>query len=242
MLKTENNPIGVFDSGVGGLSCVPAIAKALPNETIIYFGDTARAPYGSRDPKEITDFSIDVAQKLIDMGCKSLSIACNTITAVALDELKKRFDLPIIGIIEPAIEKANSEYPGKRIGLIATQATVNSGAYPFKAKATPDFVPYIEKDGKVPDEIIKNNLDEFTKDLDALILGCTHYPFIKDDIKRIYPSLSIIDPAKALAQKTKLVLGENNLLSNEKFGENKYISSSKSQVFDEIVRRIECTI
>lgn len=242
MLKTETKPIGVFDSGVGGLSCVPAIAKALPNETIIYFGDTARAPYGSRDPKEIMEFSIDVAQKLIDMGCKSLSIACNTITAVALDELKKRFDIPIIGIIEPAIEKANSEYPGERIGLIATQATVNSGAYPFKAKATPDFVPYIEKDGVVPDEIIKKNLDEFVTDLDVLILGCTHYPFIKDDIKRLYPSLSIIDPAEALAQKTKLVLSENNLLSSEKLEENKYISSSKSQVFDEIVRRIECTI
>lgn len=236
------NPIGVFDSGVGGLSCVPAIAKALPNEKIIYFGDTVNAPYGSRSPEEITKLSIGVAEKLINMGCKSLSIACNTITAVALPVLKEKFNVPIIGIIEPAIETANKNYPGKRIGLIATQATVNSGAYPFKAKATPDFVPFIEADGKVPDEIIKKNLDGFVDDLDALILGCTHYPFIKEDIKRLYEGLSIIDPAEALAKKTKLVLTEEGLLADKKAGENEFISSSKSQVFDEIVRRITCTI
>lgn len=238
----NNNPIGVFDSGVGGLSCVPAIKKALPNEKIIYFGDTSRAPYGSRSPEEITEFSIDVASKLIAKGCKSLSIACNTITAVALPVLQAEFDVPIIGIIQPAIETANKNYPGKRIGLIATQATVNSGAYPFKAKATPDFVPYIESDGKVPDEIIRRNLDEFVKDLDALILGCTHYPFIKEDIMRLYPSLFIIDPAEALAERTKLVLSEADLLSDRPTGEDEYISSSKTQVFDDIVRRIKCTI
>ena len=238
----KNNPIGVFDSGVGGLSCVPAIAKALPNEHIIYFGDTARAPYGSRSPEEITEFSIDVASQLIEKGCKSLSIACNTITAVALPTLREKFNVPIIGIIEPAIETANKSYPGKSIGLIATQATVNSGAYPFKAKATPDFVPFIESEGKVPDDVIKKNLDEFVKNLDALILGCTHYPFIKEDIKRLYPSLSIIDPAEALAERTKQVLTEANLLAERKAGENEFISSSKTQVFDEIVRRIKCTI
>lgn len=238
----NNNPIGVFDSGVGGLSCVPAIKKALPNEKIIYFGDTSRAPYGSRSPEEITEFSIDVASKLIAKGCKSLSIACNTITAVALPVLQAKFDVPIIGIIQPAIETANKNYPGKRIGFIATQATVNSGAYPFKAKATPDFVPFIESDGKVPDEIIRRNLDEFVKDLDALILGCTHYPFIKEDIMRLYPSLFIIDPAEALAERTKLVLSEADLLSDRPTGEDEYISSSKTQVFDDIVRRIKCTI
>ncbi len=238
----NSNPIGVFDSGVGGLSCVPAIKKALPNEKIIYFGDTARAPYGSRNAEQIIEFSIDVAEVLIAKGCKSLSIACNTITAVALPALKARFDVPIIGIIQPAIETANKNYTGKKIGLIATQATVKSRAYPFKAKATPDFVPFIERDGKVPDEIIKNNLDEFVKDLDALILGCTHYPFIKDDIKRLYPSLSIIDPAEALAERTKQVLTEANLLAEHKAEEDEFISSSKTRVFDDIVRRMQCTI
>ncbi len=238
----KNNPIGVFDSGVGGLSCVPSISRALPNEKIIYFGDTGRAPYGSRNPEQIIEFSKEIAAKLIDMGCKSLSIACNTISAVALESLKAEFNVPIIGIIEPAIEIVNKKYANKKIGVIATEATVNSKAYPFIAKATPDFVPYIEDAGKVPDTVIKENLDGFVDSLDVLILGCTHYPFIKDDIKRLYPRLAIVDPAEALAQKTKEILEASNLISDVKSEDNIYISSSKSAMFDDIVRRVKCTI
>lgn len=234
----NNNPIGVFDSGVGGLSCVPAIARALPNEQIIYFGDTKRAPYGNRDSKEIIEFSLEVADKLVGMGCKSLSIACNTITAVALDELQKHCSVPVIGIIPPTIEFVNNNYANKRVGVIATEATVKSKAYPYKAKAASSFVPNIEASGSVPDEIIKDVLDDFVKDIDVLILGCTHYPFARPSIERLYNDLTIVDPAESLAKKTREVLVEFDLLANEK-KENIYLASKVTETFNNIVRRIK---
>lgn len=234
----NNNPIGVFDSGVGGLSCVPAIAKELPNEQIIYFGDTARAPYGCRDPKEIIEFSLEVVDKLIGMGCKSLSIACNTITAVALDALERHCSVPVIGIIPPVIQYLNSNYADKRIGVIATEATVKSGAYPYKAKAASLFVPNIEATGTVPDEVIREVLDDFVIDIDVLVLGCTHYPFARPSIERLYKDLIIVDPAEELAKKTKEVLTANNLLAQEK-KENIYLASKVTDTFNDIVRRIK---
>ena len=233
----NNKPIGVFDSGVGGLSCVPAIKKALPNETIIYYGDNARAPYGSRPIEEIIQFSIEDAEKLIGMGCKALAIACNTITAAALPVLRGMFDCPIIGIIEPASNYAKTAFPGKRIGVVSTKATAESKAYPFTAKAAPEFVPYIEKDGSVPHDVIRAVLDDFVCDLDVLILGCTHYPFIKTDIESIYKGLIVVNPADALAAELKKELIKNNLLAEEK-GEDLYLSSLETEVFKKFVEKL----
>ncbi|MBR5926738.1 MAG: aspartate/glutamate racemase family protein, partial [Firmicutes bacterium] len=148
-----NKPIGLFDSGVGGLSCVPAIKNLLPKEQIIFYGDTARAPYGSRSAEEIISFSLESAKLLTGMGCKLLSVACNTISCVALDAIKEAFpDIPVVGIINPAAKEITRLYDGKRVGLIGTEASVKSGAHEkavlacgFKgvyfAKACPGFVP-----------------------------------------------------------------------------------------------------
>jgi len=253
----NNNPIGVFDSGVGGLSCVPAIAKTLPNEQIIYFGDTGRAPYGSRPDAEIISLSLDVAERLINMGCRCLCIACNTISCVALDEIEKKFPaIPVIGIVKPAAEHIAKNYSGKTIGLIATEATVRSEAYPkaikeyggdvcLRAMATPEFVPLIEAGKADSDEMrqcIKAKLDGFTDGLDALILGCTHYPFIENQIKALYPGLEIINPAMALAEKAHSVLLESGNLATEKLWDNKYISSSGNDFFEETVNKIKSDI
>lgn len=237
----NNNPIGVFDSGVGGLSCVPAIKKALPNETIIYFGDTKNAPYGTRSKEEIIDLSLADARRLVDMGCKALAIACNTISATAIPALRKEFSIPIIGIIEPAVDLAKKEYSDKKVGVIATKATVESGAYPFDAKSASEFVPFIENEGRVPDEVIQSVLSDFAEELDVLILGCTHFPFAKDDIKRLYPELELLNPAEALANRLKEELVVNNLLSEKKTAD-KYFASLETEVFKNFVRRIECTI
>jgi len=250
----NNNPLGVFDSGVGGLSCVPEIAKVLPNEQIVYFGDTGRAPYGSRPESEIIELSLDVADRLINMGCRCLSIACNTISAVALDAIEKQYPaIPVIGIINPAAEYIAKNYSGKTIGLIATEATVKSEAYPkaikefggnvnIKALATPEFVPLIEAgkaDSEEMKQCIKQKLDGFTEGLDALILGCTHYPFIADQIKALYPDLELINPAKALAEKTYEVLKARGNLATEKLWDNKYISSSGNEFFEETVLKVK---
>ncbi len=251
-----NKPIGVFDSGVGGLSCIPAIKKLLPKEQIIFYGDTARAPYGSRSEKEITDFSVEIAGLLIDKGCKLLSIACNTISCVAVDTLRKSYpDVPFVGIIEPAAKEIKKSFDKKRVGLIGTEATVRSGAHKkaldaegftgaFFAKGCPDFVPHIEAgttNCKEFDDIVRRSLDAFVKDnsLDVLVLGCTHFPFIRKNIERLYPGLIIFDPAEALAKETLSVLSERELLSGSPSGSNIYLASNMHDTFKKFVSETE---
>lgn len=256
--QTDKRAIGVFDSGVGGLSCVPAIKRALPHEQIIFFGDSARNPYGSRPEEEIIKFAIEDAELLIDKGCKLLSIACNTISGVASEALKKEYpDIPIVGIIDPAAEALAKDFAGKQIALIATDATVKSGVYQrllkeygyereVPAKGCTIFVPYIERGETGPDfdRVIKDHLGSFIADAkaDVLILGCTHFPFIAENIKRLYPDLMLFDPAEALAAKTKAVLKEKGLLSGKKTAEDIFLCSSKSEVFDKFVSDIKQTV
>lgn len=255
-MNMNNKAIGVFDSGVGGLSCVPAIAKLLPKEKIIYFGDTARAPYGSRSDAEIKAFSVETAEKLAAKGCKALAIACNTISCIALDDIKGRLPgIPVIGIIEPAAELIAKSCAGKRTGLIATEATVRSGTYTralkslggevpeLLAKPCPSFVPMIEA-GRINeaamDECIRLEIDEFIalNGIEALVLGCTHFPFIKGNIQRLYPGLELIDPADALAEKTAAVLRDNGLLAASRCGDNEFTASDESPVFKDMAERI----
>ncbi len=247
----NNNAIGMFDSGVGGLSCLPAMARLLPNEKIIYFGDTARAPYGSRPDAEIISFSLEIAERLVARNCKYLAIACNTISCIALDDIKEAFPgIAVSGIIEPAAELIAKSFGSGRLALIATEATVKSGAYPEAVKrygggaeifsrACPEFVPLIEagrSDSPETERCVKNNLDEFIKESrpEALILGCTHFPFIAPLLKRLYPGLPLIDPAEALAEKSADILRARGLLSDRKEGGHEISASLESPAFTAI--------
>jgi len=243
--------LGVFDSGVGGLSCIKAIKYVLPKEQIIYYGDTARAPYGSRPVSEIIQFATETADFLVGKGAKALAVACNTISCVALPSIQAKYpNIPVIGIVEPAGEEIARMYKGKKVGIIATEATIKSGAYPAAiekfgggvsvfTKATPDFVPYIESGHTSEDEfdpIVRRNLDGFVNDnkLDVIVLGCTHYPFIEENIRRCYPGLSVFNPSSALARKAATLLRGKE----SKTGPDEYYSSSKSEAFDRIVAMV----
>ena len=227
----DDRPVGVFDSGIGGLSCVAPLKKLLPGENIIFFGDTARVPYGSKSDSTIISYSLQTADYLVRQGAKALVIACNTISAVAIGAIRGAYpDTPVVGIVEPAARRvAELIRQGKKPGLIATLATVNNGAYGkavrklipdavLPAMACPLFVPIVEEglaDSDIARLTAQHYLDAFVKDngLDALVLGCTHYPFLADTLHALYPQLELVDPAACLAEEAARVLGENGLLA-----------------------------
>ena len=207
--------VGIFDSGVGGLSCAAPFAKLMPGENIIYFGDTKNAPYGVRPLEEVQQLALSIADFLCAQDVKLLAIACNTITVAALDKIRKAHpEIPVLGTIEPASKAAVKE--GGNIGVIATPLTIESGAYEKEIKkldpyakvfslACPKLVPLIEA-GHVNDalieEIVSEYLDEFVSRymIDTLILGCTHFPLIDKLIKRLYPGIVTISSSGELAK------------------------------------------
>ena len=224
----DNRPVGVFDSGLGGLTVVKALKKLLPNESIIYFGDTARLPYGVKSQGLVKQFSTQITKFLLKKNAKALIIACNTATAMALDSLKNEFkDVPIIGVIEPGCEKAICETTTKKIGVIGTIATVNSGVYKetiqqkdseaeIISKACPLFVPFVEEgliNGSAINEIAKYYLSSFNHKVDTLILGCTHYPLLKEIIFNNTKNINLIDSASSVAEVAFKVLIDNKLLN-----------------------------
>ncbi|ASQ47859.1 glutamate racemase [Leptotrichia sp. oral taxon 498] len=242
--------IGVFDSGIGGLTVLKEIRKVLPNEKIFYFGDTARVPYGEKTKELITRYSKEIVEFLLDKEVSAIVVACNTATALALEELKKTFKIPIIGVIKAGAKTAINTTKSGNIGVIGTKATVNSKRYEEEikklsenvkviAKACPLFVPAVEEgilDGKLVDQIIKTYLDDFEKEIDTLILGCTHYPLLKNAIGKIYTDLNIVDPARETALDLKEILEEKNLLKNDatKNREVKYYVTDGKDKFKEI--------
>ena len=242
--------IGVFDSGIGGLTVLKEIRKVLPNEKIFYFGDTARVPYGEKTKELITRYSKEIVEFLLDKEVSAIVVACNTATALALEELKKTFKIPIIGVIKAGAKTAINTTKSGNIGVIGTKATVNSKRYEEEikklsenvkviAKACPLFVPAVEEgilDGKLVNQIIKTYLDDFEKEIDTLILGCTHYPLLKSAIGKIYTNLNIVDPARETALDLKEILEEKNLLKNDatKNREVKYYVTDGKDKFKEI--------
>ena len=242
--------IGVFDSGIGGLTVLKEIRKVLPNEKIFYFGDTARVPYGEKTKELITRYSKEIVEFLLDKEVSAIVVACNTATALALEELKKTFKIPIVGVIKAGAKTAINTTKSGNIGVIGTKATVNSKRYEEEikklsenvkvvAKACPLFVPAVEEgilDGKLVDQIIKTYLDDFEKEIDTLILGCTHYPLLKSAIGKIYTNLNIVDPARETALDLKEILEEKNLLKNDatKNREVKYYVTDGKDKFKEI--------
>lgn len=199
----RSNPIGFFDSGIGGLTVVKEALSLLPNENIVYFGDTARVPYGSKSNSTVIEYTLQAARFLMNKNIKMLVVACNTASSVALDELRKKIDVPVIGVIEPGAKMAIDESKTGRIGVIGTRATINNKAYSSQLKklkrnvkvfekACPLFVPLAEEgwlDHKATYMIAKEYLEEFKEhDIDTLILGCTHYPILQNAIRKVVGS------------------------------------------------------
>jgi len=228
----NNFPIGIFDSGLGGLTVFNQIKKRLPKEKFIYFGDTIHLPYGDKSPKTIIKYSKEISKFLFNKKIKLLVVGCNTASAVALKEISKLSDIPIIDVIKPCVERAVLETNNKLIGIIGTETTISSQAYQKQinkkeknitvyTKACPLFVPIIEEGlltHPILEETIKLYLSQLKKTkLDTLILGCTHYPIIKSIIKKeIGPQINIIDSSIVTAEYIQSYLKENKLLSTSK--------------------------
>lgn len=219
-------PIGVFDSGLGGLTVLAELIKELPDENYIYVGDTARVPYGARSKETIQKYSLEIASYLIKQDVKILVVACNTVSSYALDVLKNTFSIPIVGVIEPAIQSFFKNSKNTSVAVIGTRATINSKTYQkiihsydpeiyVFSKACPLFVPIVEEnwiDNDVTYEIIKQYLNEINeKKIDDIILGCTHYPLLKKAILKIYPHFNLIDSSTETALYIKKLLKELNL-------------------------------
>lgn len=233
-------PIGVFDSGVGGLTVVREIMRQIPNESICYFGDTARVPYGSKTKETVTKFSRQIVRFLKTHQVKTIVIACNTASAYALDELEKEIDIPIIGVVRPGAKVAAEVTKNGKIGVIATEATIGSQIYnryireinnnvTIYGKACPLFVPLVEEglwQDPVTDEIAKRYLSELIDiGIDTLIMGCTHYPLIRSTIGRVIgEEVTLVNPAYETALELKDMLQARGLLNQEapKLGSNQY--------------------
>ena len=229
-----NRPIGVFDSGVGGLTVAREIMRQLPNERIVYFGDTARVPYGSKSQDTVTKFSRQIVRFLQTQNVKAIVVACNTASACALEELESEVDIPIIDVVKPGARTAIKATNNGKIGVIATEATTGSGIYSryIKAnepnatvlsKACPLFVPLVEEglwEDPVTDEIAKRYLTELIDvGIDTLILGCTHYPIIRSTIGRIMgDGITLVNPAYETARELKQLLQEKGLESEHRPG------------------------
>lgn len=244
----NSKPIGVFDSGLGGLTVVKEIIRALPHEDLIYLGDTARVPYGTRSKEVVTQFAKEDIEFLIRKGVKCVVIACNTASAFAYSDLVKTYKLPIFDVISSASEKALKESKNNRIGVIGTRGTIGSKAYDKKlgqkllTLACPLFVPLIEE-GEISGAIIKSVIGKYLqyfkgKPLDTLILGCTHYPIIKSEIEGYLGSkISYIDPGKEVAGKLKKYLLKNKLANNQsKQGKISYFVTDINDRFKETAR------
>jgi glutamate racemase len=231
---TDPRPIGVFDSGVGGLTVLSEILRRLPDEPTIYLGDNARAPYGVRSDDEIRRFSGECLAELVARDVKAIVVACNTSSAVALEELRERFDVPILGVVRPGAAAAALATRNGRIGVIATPATVRSRAY-FAAikdenaalhvheEATPELVPLVESgvlEGPEAEAAVRRSVAPLAgKETDTLLLGCTHYPLLRGVIARVVgPETAVVDAAAATAGSLAELLAVNGLQAGARPG------------------------
>lgn len=250
-MNKKNDPIGIFDSGLGGLTTVKAVREALPQEDIIYFGDTARVPYGNRSRETLIRYVTQDIRLLLRFGVKAVVIACNTADSMAREEMIKRFYMPIVGVVDPAAKAAAQATRNGRIGVIGTNATIASGIYERLIPAenpsasvfcvpTPLLVPLVES-GRIRkgDDVTENVLREYLlplreKEIDTLVLGCTHYPLLTGIIEDILPGVTLINSGSTVTEKLKTVLAEKDLLTdNTAKGTVKYFVSDAPEVFAE---------
>ena len=246
-----NAPIGIFDSGIGGLTVAAAIHRLIPNESLIYFGDTAHFPYGDKSPSRIESYGLGIADYLLSQGCKMIVIACNTASAHAFKAVTKHVGNKaiVVNVIDPASQVVANRYPNGRVGVIATRGTIQSGIYPRKIKkmspntevtslATPLLAPMIEEgffNNRISRTVIHSYLEKKSlQNIQAIILGCTHYPLIHKEIEEYYQGkVDVVDSAEMVAISVKEALDNKHLLSmNAKNGELRFLVSDFTESFE----------
>lgn len=249
----NERPIGIFDSGLGGLTVFKEVRRLLPRENLIYFGDTARVPYGTKSPQAVKKFAGEIAAYLKSLKVKAVVVACNTVSSLALKEVSDIAGVPVIGVIKPGAIEAAGACKNGRITVIGTSATVNSRSYEkelkkinpsfkIKQKACPLFVPLVEEgwsEGKIAEEVIAEYLSEFRKTgSGTLILGCTHYPMLKKKISSFLPNYTIIDSAESVAKFLFEELSFRGLISKSGGGRSLFIVSDAPEKFRALAKKL----
>ena len=243
----DNRPIGFFDSGLGGLTSVYELHKLLPEEKVIYYGDTARTPYGSKSPETIRRFATQIVDYLVSKDTKMIIIACNTVTSWALDSLKERYpDIPILGVIEPTVKRVVRD-GCTNVGVIATKATINSDVYGRSLKelnpqievhslACPAIVPLIEEgftDSEIMELTVRHYMDGFVSEtgIQDLILGCTHYPLISAHLKKHYPGIKLYSSSAEVISEAAVLLKDRDMMACGSDLQDRYYASDLSENF-----------
>lgn len=254
----KNNPIGIFDSGVGGTSIWKEIQKLLPNEDIIYLADSKNAPYGEKSAAEILEFSIKNTEYLLAQDCKLIVVACNTATTNAIDHLRKSYRIPIIGI-EPAIKPAALQSKSKTVGILATRGTLSSHLFHSTAEIHAQGIKIIEREGvglvplveqgKIDSKETRNLLETYLRPMldegiDYLVLGCTHYPYLVPILKELLPdSVQIIDSGEAVARQTKAIMINRDLINDSKvIGRYTFFSNSETRFLRNLLSDIKIDV
>ena len=253
-MSEVGRPIGMFDSGVGGLTVARAVIDLLPHEDLIYFGDSARCPYGPRPTEEVRSFTFEIIDSLLAEDVKLLVIACNSAASAALEEARERYDVPIVSVIEPGTRAAIAATRNRRIGLIGTEATVRSGAYDravaetkanvtMISKACPRFVEFVEQGDTTSDELVKV-AEEYLQplkdqDVDTLLLACTHYPLLTGVIQYVMgEGVILISSAEVTANEVFARLKDEELLNpSHELGAHRFIASSEEGISSELGTR-----
>jgi glutamate racemase len=252
-MTRRDSAIGVFDSGIGGLTVLHQIIETLPRENTVYLGDTARAPYGTKSVETVLRYSFENSEFLVEKGVKLVVVACNTSTAVALDELADRLDVPVVGVIGPGVRRALKSTKSKRVGVIGTEATIQSGAYTRALKvaqpeievysrACPLFVPLVEEgwtDNTVVEMTVAAYLGSLKQSgIDTLILGCTHYPLLKKSIRKyLGSSVRLVDSAEETAKEVESVLRRSALEKTSGKGVHSFFVTDAPDRFIKVGRR-----
>lgn len=249
----KDSPIGVFDSGIGGLTVLHQILQSLPHENTVYLGDTARSPYGTKSVETVLRYSFENSRFLVEKGVKVVVVACNTSTAVALGSLKDKLSIPVIGVIEPGVRRAIQSTKTKRVGIIGTEATIQSGAYTRALKAVdpaievysrscPLFVPLVEEgwtDNEVVDMTVNAYLGSLKQSgIDTLILGCTHYPLLKKAIRKFMGSgVRLVDSAEETAKEVESILKKEAIAKKTGKGIHSFFVTDAPDRFIKVGRR-----
>jgi len=249
-MSADHRPIGVFDSGMGGLTVAHAISKVLPEERLVYFGDSAHLPYGDKSAATIQAYSIKICDVLLQKGCKLILIACNSASAAAFELIKAYVGTKaeVMNVIDPVVAHTAEHYAGKKVGLIGTKQTVGSGVYDYQlglrdasiefgGLATPLLVPMIEEhfySNQISEAIINEYLsNQLLEKINALILGCTHYPLIKNEIDNYYQgTVDVIDASMIVAHALKNLLEDKGMLADKRAGANEFLVSDITPSFE----------
>ena len=249
-----DSPIGIFDSGVGGLTVARAILDQLPNENTIYIGDTARGPYGPRPIAEVREFSLEIIDFLVAKGCKAIVIACNSASAAMLRDAREKYKIPVIEVIQPAARRAVASTRSGKVGVIGTRATIDSGAYldafaaapqlEITAVACPKFVEFVER-GETTGPAITTLAKEYLKPVidakvDTLVLGCTHYPLLTGVISYVVgENVTLVSSAEETAKDLYRVLVENDLLRSPQStsATHEFLATGDASQFESLARR-----